>query len=233
MRCLPCCSESTSRTRGEDTRPQFAMSPSFSRRSSRFTADLLIIVGLFSEHVAPLLSPDALVVLQDFYLKLRAGAPPQSLPTACSAFGILPLPCSAALLRQHTAGPLLAHTPWPCRRVHHRGLDADHDPAARVSDQAGPGQGAGRHVCNRDRGPRPGRGGHHDGEVRAPHDTDYDPTRWPYSPRIVMRRAPRASAGPDHLGLRALQATTRPAAIGECFVHELWHMRTVVQHDLP
>ena len=34
---------------------------------------------------------------------------------------------------------------------------------------------------------------------------DVDPTRWPQSPRIVMRCAPRASNGPNHLGLCALQ----------------------------
>ena len=34
---------------------------------------------------------------------------------------------------------------------------------------------------------------------------DYNPTRWPQSPRIVMRCAPRASNGPNHLGLCALQ----------------------------
>ena len=39
-------------------------------------------------------------------------------------------------------------------------------------------------------------------EVRDPHDPmDCNPTRWPLSPRIVMRCAPRASNGPDHLGL--------------------------------
>ena len=44
----------------------------------------------------------------------------------------------------------------------------------------------------------------------GPHTMDYDPTRWPQSPRIVMRCAPRASNGPNRLGLCALQA--RPPA---------------------
>ena len=35
---------------------------------------------------------------------------------------------------------------------------------------------------------------------------DYNPTRWPLSPRIVMQCTPRASNGPNHLGLRALQS---------------------------
>ena len=48
-------------------------------------------------------------------------------------------------------------------------------------------------------------------EVRDPHDPmDCNPTRWPLSPRIVMRCAPRASNGPDHLGRRALQAAVKP-----------------------
>ena len=42
-------------------------------------------------------------------------------------------------------------------------------------------------------------------EVRATHNVDCNPTRWPESPRIVMRCAPRASNGPNHLGLSALQ----------------------------
>ena len=33
----------------------------------------------------------------------------------------------------------------------------------------------------------------------------YNPTRWPQSPRVVMRCAPRESNGPNHLGLCALQ----------------------------
>ena len=36
---------------------------------------------------------------------------------------------------------------------------------------------------------------------------DCKPTRWLKSPRIVMRCAPRASNGPDHLVLCALQET--------------------------
>ena len=47
----------------------------------------------------------------------------------------------------------------------------------------------------------------------TPTNMDYDPTRWPQSPRIVMRCAPRASNGPDHLGLCALQGT---ASRGRC-----------------
>ena len=35
--------------------------------------------------------------------------------------------------------------------------------------------------------------------VRDPHNMDYTPTRWPESPRIVTRCAPRAPNGPDHL----------------------------------
>ena len=37
------------------------------------------------------------------------------------------------------------------------------------------------------------------------HIVDHSPTRWPWSHRIVMRCAPRASNGPNHLGLCALQ----------------------------
>ena len=39
--------------------------------------------------------------------------------------------------------------------------------------------------------------------VPHPHNMDYPRTRWPKSPRIVMRCAPRASNGPNHLGLCA------------------------------
>ena len=42
-------------------------------------------------------------------------------------------------------------------------------------------------------------------QVRGPHSMDYSPTRWPQSPRIVMRCAARASNGPNHVGLCALQ----------------------------
>ena len=38
-------------------------------------------------------------------------------------------------------------------------------------------------------------------QVRAPHSMDYSPTRWPESPRVVMRCAPRAPNVPNHLGL--------------------------------
>ena len=37
--------------------------------------------------------------------------------------------------------------------------------------------------------------------VRRATNVDYSPTRWPESPRVVMRCAHRASNGPDHLGL--------------------------------
>ena len=37
------------------------------------------------------------------------------------------------------------------------------------------------------------------------HIMDYLPTRWPYSPRVVVQYAPRASNSPNHLGLCALQ----------------------------
>ena len=46
----------------------------------------------------------------------------------------------------------------------------------------------------------------------APTNMDYPPPRWPGSPRIVMRCAPRASNGPDHLGLRA-PSRSGPAGI--------------------
>ena len=42
-------------------------------------------------------------------------------------------------------------------------------------------------------------------QVRAPHSTDSLPTRWPESPRIVVKCDPCASNGPKHLGLGALQ----------------------------
>ena len=37
------------------------------------------------------------------------------------------------------------------------------------------------------------------------HNMDYPLTRWPESPRIAVQCAPRASNGPNHLGLCALQ----------------------------
>ena len=40
-----------------------------------------------------------------------------------------------------------------------------------------------------------------------PNHMDYNPSRWPQSTRIVKRCAARASNGPNHLGLRALQTT--------------------------
>ena len=47
---------------------------------------------------------------------------------------------------------------------------------------------------------------------------DRNPTRWPKSPRIAMRCAPRAANGSKHLGLCALQAWTaaRPCAPSGC-----------------
>ena len=42
----------------------------------------------------------------------------------------------------------------------------------------------------------------------GPHSMDYNPTRWPESPRVVMRCAHRASNGPNYLGLCALQSWT-------------------------
>ena len=42
-------------------------------------------------------------------------------------------------------------------------------------------------------------------QVRAPTTWEYPPTRLPESPRIVVQCAPRASNGPNHLGLCALQ----------------------------
>ena len=41
--------------------------------------------------------------------------------------------------------------------------------------------------------------------VRDPTNMDYPPTRWPRSPRFVVQCAPRASNGPNHLGLCALR----------------------------
>ena len=52
---------------------------------------------------------------------------------------------------------------------------------------------------------------HH--QVRDPIDVDYNPTRWPQSPRVVMRCAPRASNGPNRLGLFALQMATEVAEV--------------------
>ena len=45
-------------------------------------------------------------------------------------------------------------------------------------------------------------------QVWDPTNMDYNPTRWPQSPPIVMRCAPWASNGPNHLGLCALQLDT-------------------------
>ena len=47
----------------------------------------------------------------------------------------------------------------------------------------------------------------------SPH-MDYVPTRWPYSPRIVLRCTPRASNGPNHLGLCAVQRDRGGRAAG-------------------
>ena len=42
-------------------------------------------------------------------------------------------------------------------------------------------------------------------QVRDPRHIDCPPTRWPQSPRVVMRCDPRASNDPNHLGLCGLQ----------------------------
>ena len=38
---------------------------------------------------------------------------------------------------------------------------------------------------------------------------DYDPTRWPWSPRIMLRCTPLVSNGPKHIGLCALRTALR------------------------
>ena len=47
-------------------------------------------------------------------------------------------------------------------------------------------------------------------QVRDPRHIDCPPTRWPQSPRVVMRCNPRASTGPNHLGFCGLQTTFFP-----------------------
>ena len=51
-------------------------------------------------------------------------------------------------------------------------------------------------------------------DCAGPHNMVYNPTRWPSSPRIVMRCTPRASNGPRHLGLCALQAAELGTYLG-------------------
>ena len=52
------------------------------------------------------------------------------------------------------------------------------------------------------------------GGAGHPTNMDYSPTRWPESPRVVVRCAARAFNGPNHLGLRALQAELAGAKAG-------------------
>ena len=50
--------------------------------------------------------------------------------------------------------------------------------------------------------------------VRRPqHNTDYPPTRWSQSPRIVVQCAPQASNGPTHLGLHAPSQLTKSKVV--------------------
>ena len=49
-------------------------------------------------------------------------------------------------------------------------------------------------------------------EGAGPHNMDCPPKRWAGSPRITVQCAPRASNGPNHLGLCALQAAMQTTA---------------------